>query len=274
MASMPRPLTSSRNCCCHSGWAASSPTKEVSDEVSVSCAAIIRKLMWSMMSWVDSSAPSSCVAWHSCENRSSPPPLRAAERNLFGEVGDDPLAACNAAAHLRERQRPPDRRHGGGHHVDEGAGDLVDLRPDVGAEERRRRQIERELLHRRIHQHLARLRLPLRDPRGNAAVEIDEIGLHRPRLERDRQRAAVQAVLFEIQQHQPARKQQAEDRSPASVEENWLRLVEQHQLVGIGPEQHEAGLAEQMAAIDQTVFGRPTSRSVPWGRPAPPACCR
>ena len=44
-AAMPRAETSSRSFCCHSGWAASSPTNDVSDEVSVSCAAIIRKLM-------------------------------------------------------------------------------------------------------------------------------------------------------------------------------------------------------------------------------------
>ena len=61
---------------------------------------------------------------------------------------------------------------GGRDHVDEGAVDLVDLRPDIGAEERRRGEIERQLLHRRIEQHLAGLRLPLRDARGDAVVEI------------------------------------------------------------------------------------------------------
>src|SRR5207247_4716977 len=46
-ATTPSDDTSSRNLSCHLGWAASAPTNDVSDEVSVSCAAIIRKLMWS-----------------------------------------------------------------------------------------------------------------------------------------------------------------------------------------------------------------------------------
>jgi len=44
-AAMPSPFTSSRNFACHCGWVASAATNDVSDEVSVSCAAIIRKLM-------------------------------------------------------------------------------------------------------------------------------------------------------------------------------------------------------------------------------------
>ena len=38
-------FTSSRSFVCHCGLAASAPMNDVSDEVSVSCAAIIRKLM-------------------------------------------------------------------------------------------------------------------------------------------------------------------------------------------------------------------------------------
>ena len=83
--------------------------KEVSDEVSVSCAAIIRKLIWSTMSWVDSSAPSSWVARQSCENRSSPP-FGAADRNLLGEIGDDAFAARDAARHLGAGQGLSDHR--------------------------------------------------------------------------------------------------------------------------------------------------------------------
>src|SRR5947208_826653 len=62
------------------------------------------------------------------------------------------------------------------------------------------------------------------------------------------------AMLLEIEQHQPARKQQAENPSPAERRGELLGLIEQHQLVGLRPEQDEACLAEQMAAIDQTVF--------------------
>jgi hypothetical protein len=95
------------------------------------------------------------------------------------------------------------------------AGDLVDLGPDIGAEERSRSQIERELLHRRIKQHRSGLALPLRYPRSDAGIERREIGFHRPGFERDGQCAAMQAVLLEVEQHQPARKQQPEDPAPA-----------------------------------------------------------
>src|SRR6185295_3936932 len=61
-------------------------------------------------------------------------------------------------------------------------------------------------------------------------------------------------MLLEIQQHQPARKQQPENPSPAERRGELFGLVEQYELVGLGSEQHKAGLAEQMAAIDQAVF--------------------
>src|SRR6185369_3180749 len=77
---------------------------------------------------------------------------------------------------------------------------------------------------------------------------------HRTGFEGHRQRAPVQAMLLEIEQHQPARKQQSENASPAERRGKLLGLVEQHEFIGVGPEQHEAGLTEQMAAVDQAVF--------------------
>ena len=181
--------------------------------------------------------------------------FRAADRNLLGEIGDDALAALDAARHRRAGQRLSDHGDGSRHHVDEGAGDLVDLGADAGAEKRRRREVERELLHRGIEQHRSGLRLPLRHPRRDAGVEVGQIGFHRPGLERHRQRAAVQAMLLEIQQHQPARKQQAENPVPShSVEENCLAWSNSTSSLASGPSSDEAGLAEQMAAIDQAVF--------------------
>ena len=166
------------------------------------------------------------------------------------------LRPLNAARHLGAGQRLADHGDRGRHHVDEGARDLVDFRPDVGAEKRGRGEIERELLHRGIKQHRPRLRPPLRHPRRDAAIERRQIGFHRSGFEGDRKRAPVQAMLLEIEQHQSARKQQPENPAPAMGGGELLGLVEQHQLVGVGPEQHEAGFAEDMAAIDQPVFGR------------------
>ena len=163
--------------------------------------------------------------------------LGAADRNLLGEIGDDALAAPDAARHRGAGQRLSDHGDGSRDHVDEGARDLVHLRPDVGAEERGRGEVERELLHRGIKQHRSRLRLPLRHPRGDAGVELGEIGLHRPGFERDRKRAPVQPMLLEIEQHQAARKQQVENPSPAVRRGEQLGLVEQHEFVGLGPEQ-------------------------------------
>ena len=65
----------------------------------------------------------------------------------------------------------------------------------------------------------------------------------------------MQPVLVEIEQHQAARKQQPEDLVPAERRGEHLRLVEQHELVGVGAEQADAGFAEQMGAIDEAVFG-------------------
>ena len=150
------------------------------------------------------------------------------------------------------RSRPRTR---GGDHIDEGAGDLVNLGTDASAEERGRGEVEGKLLHRGIEQHRPRLRLPLRDAGRDPGIERHQIGLHRAGFERDRQRAPVQAMLLEIEQHQPARKQQAENPAPPERRGELLGLVEQHQFIGLGPEHHQAGLAENMAAIDQPVFG-------------------
>ena len=180
--------------------------------------------------------------------------LGAADRNLFGEIGDDALAAPDAARHRCAGERLSDHGDRSRHHVNECIRDVVDFGSDAGAEKGGCREVERELLHRRVEQHRPRLRLPFRNPRRDAGVELPQIGFHWARFERHRQSAAVQPMLFEIEQHQPARKQQAENAAPAERRGELLGLVEQHQLVGIGPEQHEAGLAEQMAAIDQAVF--------------------
>jgi len=59
--------------------------------------------------------------------------LGPADRNLFGEIGDDALAALDAARHRRAGQRLSDHRDGSRHHVDKGARDLVDLGADTGA---------------------------------------------------------------------------------------------------------------------------------------------
>ncbi len=181
--------------------------------------------------------------------------LFAADRNLFRKIGDDAFAPVDAACHLGARQRLADHGDRGRHHVDEGTGDVVDFGADIGAEERRGGEIERQLLHRRIEQHRSRLRLPLRDTGRDAGIECGQIGFHRSGFEGDRQRAAVQAMFVEIEQHQAARKQLPENITPAERGGELPGLVEQHQFIGVRPEQDDAGLAEQMGAINQAVFG-------------------
>src|SRR5215472_14916129 len=65
----------------------------------------------------------------------------------------------------------------------------------------------------------------------------------------------MQAVLLKVQEHQAARKQQAQDRSPTMGGGEQPRLVEQHELVGFRTEQRHAGLPEQIGAVDRTVLG-------------------
>src|SRR6266436_4662979 len=99
---------------------------------------------------------------------------------------------------------------------------------------------------------------PISAPRNEVAardafVELYEIGFHRGGLEGDRKRAPVQPVLLEIQQHQSARKQQPENSAPAVLGGEQLGGIEHHKLIGFGPEQHDAGLAKHMAAIDRAI---------------------
>src|SRR4051812_48022949 len=86
----------------------------------------------------------------------------AAQWDLLREIGDDTLATLDAARHLGPGPWRAHRGDGGRDHVDKGAGDLVDFRPDLRAEERGGGEIERQLLHRRIEQDRSRLRAPLR----------------------------------------------------------------------------------------------------------------
>jgi hypothetical protein len=109
----------------------------VSDDVNVSWAAMMRKLMWSTICSVDNGEPSSQVTWQSREKRSYPPRAQ-------GKILDDERAAPGAPVHLGPRQRFADNRDRCRHHIDEGPFDLVQLRTEFLAEERRGREIERQ----------------------------------------------------------------------------------------------------------------------------------
>jgi hypothetical protein len=110
----------------------------------------------------------------------------------------------------------------------------LDFRAELAAKKRRRREVEGELLDRGIELELALAR-PLRQPSRDPGVKSGEIGAHRPRFESDRQHAPVQAVLVEIEQHQPAGKQFVEDDAPAKRRGKQFLRIEEHQLVGVGP---------------------------------------
>ena len=180
----------------------------------------------------------------------------APQRYLPIEIVDDQRrararrapSACPAAA-PNDRDRCRD-------HGDEGALDRIELRTKLVAEERGRREIERQLLDRRVEFELAPA-WQVAQALGDAGIELIEIRLHRSRFERDRQRAPVQAVLVEIEQHEPAGKQPAKQDVPTESGREQFLAVEQNELVGFRTEQRNVGLAERAAAIYLTVTLRP-----------------
>ena len=128
--------------------------------------------------------------------------------------------------------------------------------PDVRSQKGGSRQVKRQLLHRRIEQHRARAHPPLGHARRYAGIECGQIGFHRAGLEGEGQGAAMQAMFFEVEQHQAARKQPAEDRLPAMGGGEKPRLIKQYKFVGFGAQQRDAGFAEHAAAGNQPVFCR------------------
>src|ERR1700678_4444568 len=63
-------------------------------------------------------------------------------------------------------------------------------------------------------------------------------------------------MLVEIEQHQAAGKQAAQNRSPAVGGGEKPALVKQDQFVGLGSQHGDAGLAEHAAAVDESVLRR------------------
>ena len=180
-----------------------------------------------------------------------PASLGPAAFGLAGEIVDEEGAAIDALLHLREGQRAAHRRDRGLDHVDEGLIDPVRFRPERQADETVRRQIERQLLDGGIELHIPRT--PLVHPRGNPAIEAVRIMPHGAGLERDRQRAAIGAVMVEIEQHQPAGKQAMQHRAPPLIAGKDLRPVEQHQLVRLRPDQCDVPAAHGMDLVDGAI---------------------
>jgi hypothetical protein len=123
----------------------------------------------------------------------------------------------------------------------------------VVADERRRGKIERQLLDGGIEQELRIALDPARHALLDAGVQLREIRFHWCGFERDRQRLAVQPVLVEIEQHQPAREKQPEDGCPTHLGGEQPLLIEEDELVRLGTKQGDAVHAEQMIAIDGPV---------------------
>jgi hypothetical protein len=180
------------------------------------------------------------------------PALRAGKRDPAREIVDHEGAPVDATTHLGAGQRRADRRNRGRDHVDERPVDGMHLRPDLPAEKRGRREIEGELLDGRIKLHLTPAR-PLCDPHRDPGIKFFEVGLHRSGLEGDRERAPMQAVFIEIAEHQSAWKQTVEDYGPPEFRGEILLRVEHYELVCVGPEQRNIGLAEYAGTIHEAV---------------------
>ena len=128
---------------------------------------------------------------------------------------DDAFSTLHPPIHLRARDGLPDGRDRRRDHRTKVTVHLFRMELRMVADVRGRREIERQLLDRRIEQKRSSALHPVRDALGDAEVQLLEIGFHRARLEGDRQRLTVQSMLIEIEQHQSARKNPLEDRAPA-----------------------------------------------------------
>ena len=188
---------------------------------------------------------------------------RAPRLDLASEIIDHEGAALHASRHLRAGNWPAHDGDRSRHHVDEGALDLLEVRSDLRAEEGHGGEIEGQLLDRGIEQNVRRALLPAADPARDAAIEGFEIGLHRPALEGDRQRLAMQTVLVEIEQHQTAREQTLQQTIPALHRGEQLRRIEQDEFIRLGAEQRNGPNAEGQSAIHATVLrGPPLHRAL------------
>ena len=124
--------------------------------------------------------------------------------------------------------------------------------PDRRTEKRNCRKFERQLLDLGIEVNASTA--PLRDTLGDAPVQDVGIQAHRLRLERNRQRAAMHPMLFEIHEHQAAWKQLIERRPPALLGRKYLVAVEQHQFVRVGPEQHHRSPSGKAVPMHRSVI--------------------
>ena len=168
------------------------------------------------------------------------------------KIADEEIAPRHPAPHRRARQRTahhPDARL---HHIDKRLIDLLGIRSPRQTEKAGRGEIERQLLDLGIEQQIA---LPRRQLCGNACVQRIGIELHRFGFERHRQRLPVSAMLLEVHQHQPAREQEVEYRTPALFGAENLVAIEQHQLVRLWPDQRHRSATERLVTIDRAIFG-------------------
>ena len=183
-------------------------------------------------------------------------PVPGATRvDLAAEIIDHEGAALHAPRHLRAGNGLPHDGDAGRHHVDEGPLQLRDFRAELGAEKRHGGEVEGQLLDRGIEQHVSPPGPPTGDPAFYAAVEAREIRLHRPGLECDRQGLAMQTMLVEIEQHQPAREKPLEQNIPAVLRGENLRLIEEDELVRLRPQKRDVAAAEGSRAVDAAEAG-------------------
>ena len=159
-----------------------------------------------------------------------------------GEQLDQEFTPGDPPTHRGARPRLADDPDRGVDQIDERLVDLGRFRTPRDAQKAVRRQIERQLLDCRVEQHrrsIFTLAAPIAHTLGDPAVERIGIMPHRLGLERDRQRPAIDPVRLEIDQHQPAREQLIERRTPALLARKQLVAIEQQQFVGIGPDQRD-----------------------------------
>jgi hypothetical protein len=164
------------------------------------------------------------------------------------------LAPPESPVELEPGNPQPDDRHRGRHRCFERRVQALRLRPEIDAEKDRAREIERQRLERGIGEERAALPVPAVDHRPDLGRHAGNVLAQRRVVERDLHDAPVMAMVGAVAQQESVGEDAPHDEVPGALGGELLLLVEEHEAVGVGPEERderreEAGAHERDRAV-------------------------